>query len=281
MRHLLLSLAVLLVSAPALARDAIPKDVGPADLIEYLKTGGEDARKEACKRLGKRKAPDAVPAIGEAVLKDSSIKVRSECIEALEEFGENAQAAGFIAQALLRDPEMKVRKEAADTLQDVDPKNGGLVAAQALGAEKDLKVRKELCNAIEHRRWAAAEAVVSKLVTDPNEPVELRRSCLQAVVAIGSEAGYALAHKMMLEESNDDLRREASARIERSPKASSLQPLCQALKDRNDHIARNAAKGLKNLGKREGAACLREAAQGAKSDRLAGDFNKYASELER
>jgi hypothetical protein len=121
---------------------------------------------------------------------------------------------------------------------------------------------------------------VLKVVGDAQEPVELRRSCLQAMVSIGSDQGYAVAHKLMTEESNDDLRKEASASIEHHPKDSSLPFLCKALLDKNDRIASNAVNGIKNLGKKEGAACLREAAKSVKSDRLAGNMNKVAGELE-
>ncbi len=281
MRSLLVAVAVFSFASPALARDAIPKDSSTKDLLDYLKNGGEDARKEACKRLGERKDPANISAIGELVLKDASLKVRVECVQALERIGQNPESAKFVREALLKDPEKKMREEAMDSIQDVDPEGGGVVAGQVLASDKELNVRRQACRTIERRSWKAAEAAVLKVVGDSSESLELRKSCVQAMVAIGSDHGYALAHKMMLEEQNDDLRKEASAQIEHHPKASSLEPLCKALKDKNDRIASNAVNGLKNLGMKEGAKCLREAAKEVKSDRLAGNMNKTAAELER
>jgi len=281
MRTMLLNIAVLLVSLPAAARDAIPKDVPPKELTEYLKTGNEDARKEACKRLRDRGNPETLPAIGEAARKDASVKVRIECIQTLEKMGANPAAAAYVREAAVQDPDRKVREEAMDSLQDVDPQNGGDIAAKGLLEDKELEVRKEACSSIERRAWQAAEPAVSKVVTDPNEKPELRKACIQALLALRTDTAYGVVHKVLMEENNEDVRREASALIEHDPRASSLEPLCAALKDRSDRIASNAAKGLRKLGKKEGAVCLRAAAREVKGDRLAGEMNKIASELER
>ncbi|MBI5542462.1 MAG: HEAT repeat domain-containing protein [Deltaproteobacteria bacterium] len=281
MRTLPVVVATVLIAAPAAARDAIPRDASPKELLDYLKTGNDEARKEACKRLGARKDPSAIAAIGELVQKDPVMKVRAECIQALERIGPHPASAAIIRAALTSDPERKVREEAADSLQDVDPEKGGEVAAQVLAQEKEVGVRRKICNSIEHKAWKAADQAVAKVVSDVNESADLRRSCLQALLSIGSDAGYSIAHRMLLEEPNEDVRREASAQIEHHPKASSLEPLCKALKDPNSRVASNAAKGLKNLAMKEGAKCLREAAQQVKSDRQAGEMNKIAAELER
>lgn len=281
MRSLLPALAVLLLAAPAAARDAIPKDVAVPELVNYLKTGGEDARKEACKRLRDRRDPTTIPAIGEAARKDASMKVRVECIQTLEKMGANAAAAAFVREAAVQDPDRKVREEALDSLQDVDPQGGGDVAAKVLLEDKEYDVRKEACEAIERRGWQAAEPAVAKVVADATEKPELRKACVQSLAAIRTDTAYNLLHKLMLEEPNEDVRREATAEVEHEPRASSLEPLCGALKDRNDRIASNAAKGLKKLGKREGAVCLRAVAKDLKNDRLAGEMNKIAADLER
>lgn len=279
--RIVLAASLLAVSAPALARDTLPLDLGPKELIEYLKSGGEDARKQACKRLGARKSPAAIPALGEAAVHDASAKVRVECVQALQSIGPNAESARFLREAALNDPDRKVRTEAIDSLQDVEPKTGGDVAAQVLAQDDELAVRKQACRSIERRRWSDANDAVVKVVSDSSEKPELRRACLQALVAIGTDEDYSLVHQMMLEETDEELRREASAQIEHNPKPASLESLCQALKDANERIASNAAKGLKRLGLKEGAKCLRDIAPDVKSDRLAGEMEKIANELER
>lgn len=281
MRRATIALAVLLSAAPAAARDALPRDLPPSELVAYLKTGGEDARREACHRLGGRRDASAIPALGEVVVKDPSVRVKAECLQALERIGPNPQSAAFVAEALLKDPERKVRQEAADSLMDVNPQGGGAVAAAALAQEKDSGVRRQLCKSIERRAWKEADAAVIKVVSDAAEPVDVRKTCLESVVAIGSDAGLALAHKMMTDEPNEELRRQASAEIEHHPRPASLQFLCKALLDSNDRIAANAVNGLKRLGLKEGAQCLRDAAQKVGSDRLAGKMNKVADELGR
>ena len=275
------SVALLLAGAPVAARDRIPRDLSVAETIEYLKSGGEDARREACKRLGDRRERSAAPHVGALVLKDPSVRVRISCVKALEEMGPNAVAAAYVREAVLKDPDPKMRQEALDALADVDPGGAGAVAAQVLLRDKERAVRKQACRAIERRRWASADAAAIKVVTDPTEREELRRACLQAVVAIGSSQGYAVAHKMMTEAVDVDLRKEASAQIEHHPRPSSLPFLCKALYDSNHHLAANAVNGLRRLGRKEGAACLREAARAVRSDRLAGNMNKVAGELER
>ncbi|MGC4113500.1 MAG: HEAT repeat domain-containing protein [Myxococcales bacterium] len=272
---------VLAAAAPAAARDAIPRDSTPAQMLQYLKTGSEDARRESCKRLGDRRDPSAISAIGELVLKDPVVKVRITCVKALEDLGPYPASVPFIVQAVLKDPDAKVRQEAADSIGDVDPSGGGAVAAQVLTQDKELDVRRQVCRTIEHRRWAAAEGAVLQVVRATTEPTELRRACLQSLGAIGSDQGYALLHKMMTEEATEELRKEASAQIEHHPRPDSIPFLCKALSDRNDRIVGNAINGLKNLGRKEGAPCLREAAKAARSDRHAGNMNKVAFELER
>lgn len=266
--------------SPAAARDAIPKDATVAQMLEFLKTGGDDARRESCKRLGDRRDPSAISAIGERVATDPVAKVRITCVKALEDLGANPASVPFIVAAVLKDADAKVRQEAADTLGDVDPQGGGAVAAQVLAGDKDFEVKKQICRTIEHRRWAAAEVAVTQVVVATTEKEELRRACIQSLGAIGSDAGFALLHKMMTEEPTDELRKEASAQVEHHPRPDSVPFLCKALADKNDRIVGNAINGLKNLGRKEGAACLREAAKAAKSDRQAGNMNKVAAELE-
>ncbi|HEY3449830.1 MAG TPA: HEAT repeat domain-containing protein [Myxococcales bacterium] len=275
------SAVLFLAAAPASARDAFPRDSTVPQMIEYLKTGGEDARREACKRLGQRRDPSALASIGELVVKDPVAKVRISCVKALEDLGANPASVPFVVQAALKDPDRKMREEAMDALEDVDPAGGGAVAAQVLSQDKEHDVRKQACRAIEHRKWAAAEAAVLQVVLGAAENTELRRACVQSMVAIGSDQDYALAHKMMTEEPNDDLRKEASAQIEHHPRADSIPFLCRALRDKNDRIVGNAVNGLRKLGMREGASCLRETAKTAKNDRHAGNMNKVAGELEQ
>ena len=277
----ILVVAVLLVAAPAAARDSLPKNLSQQELVGYLKDGSEDARKEACKRLRDRGDSSVVPAIGETLRKDSSVKVRLECLETLQKLGANPTSAAFVREAILQDPDRRVREEALDTLQDVDPQHGGDVAGKALLSDKEYDVRKEACRVIERRAWRAAEPALAKVVADPVERPELRRYCMHTLIASRTDAAYAVVHRVLREDNDEDVRREASELIEHEPRASSLPPLCAALKDRSDRIAGNAAKGLRTLGKRDGAACLRAAAKDVRSDHLAHEMNQIASELER
>jgi HEAT repeat protein len=280
MRNLLVSAAVILLSSPALARDTIPKDASETMILELLKTGTEDQRRDGCHRLAERRSQTGIGGIGELVVGDPSVKVRAQCIKALAHIGANAQSANFIRAVLIKDSDGKVREEAMEALPDVDPQGGGSIAAQVLATDKDPRVRRIACVAVEHHRWTVADPSVAKVVADTNEVVELRRACVQALTTIGSDAGYAILHQLVVNEPNEDVRHEVSAVLERHPRATSLEPLCKALHDRNEHIVSNAAKGLKNLGRKEGAACLREAAAAVKSNHLASEMNKIASELQ-
>jgi hypothetical protein len=277
----LVACAVLLVAAPAAARDAIPRNVSQQELVGYLKDGGEDARKEACKRLRERSDPTVIPAIGQAMRKDLSPRVRLECLESLKRMGANAAAAPFVREAALEDGDKKVREEALDALKEVDPQHGGDVAGKALLLDREYDVRKEACRVVERRGWQAAVPAMAKVVTDASERPELRRACLQALIATRSDAAYAVVHKVLVEADDEDVRREAVELIEHEPRASSLPALCAALKDKSDRIAGDAAKGLRTLGKKDGATCLRAAAREVRNDHLAGEMNKIASELER
>ena len=278
MRTLSICLAVLCLPSPALARDRVPKNATCLDLVGLLKSDqDEDTRKSACKRLADHKNLETIPAIGEALLKDASVKVRLECLSTLRKMGPDPRSASAVREAALKDSERKVRGEAMEAVPYVDPDVGGEVALSVLAQDREPEVRRQACRAIEKKGWKNVEVELNELVADAKEPSDVRRSCLAAVVSIGSDAGYALVGRLLTDAPVDDVRREAAAQLDKHPRPSSLGPLCKALSDKNQKVVADAAKALKTLGLRDGARCLREAAKG----RLASEMEKYADELEK
>ncbi len=273
MRTCFLLLALL---APAVsAAGSLPKDLSYNDLIDYLKTGGAEARAEACKRLAQRHSKDAVDPIGAVVEKDEVWKTRKVCVEALKEIGAGAP---HLSQALLQDSEKEVRLAALDALERLEPKDLPALAVKVLEADSDNEVRRRTCWLIEKRGWPPAVAAVAKLIGS-DAPVPLRKSCLKALVANESELGHAALHHALTDDSSVEIRREAGAILEDRPRRSSLQPLCKALSDSDETVVRHAVDGLQRLGLRDGAACLIEASKSVRNDRLAGRMNEVAGKL--
>ena len=82
-RSRMLLVACAVAAAPAVHARGLPKDLGEPELIDYLETGSEQARAEACVRLGKRRSVAAVAPVGKRVVSDESPKVRRQCVHAL------------------------------------------------------------------------------------------------------------------------------------------------------------------------------------------------------
>jgi HEAT repeat protein len=92
-----------------------------ADLVQELKASDEAVRIRAAERLGEAgadAAPDAVPALSEALGDRSSI-VRAAAAKALGSFGPGARAAVGALEKARNDPDEAVRLEAAAALKKI------------------------------------------------------------------------------------------------------------------------------------------------------------------
>ena len=134
---------LLLSSADASAR-GLSKDLNEQELAQYLTDGSEKARIEACKRLGKRRSPSSVPAVGKAARSDASAKVRDYCVSALEDIG-SPDAAPFLREIVVSDGDDKVRMSVLHVLGRLDVEKNVLPIALELleSPEASLGVRRK------------------------------------------------------------------------------------------------------------------------------------------
>lgn len=264
---------------PAAHARGLARNLDEQELVEYLETGSEQARAEACDRLGKRRSASALALVGKRVLEDGSPRVRKQCLQALAAIG-HADGARFARRAALGDADESVRLEALATFSRLAGEAPGVeLLAAVLKGDGPLRVRREAAQLLGRRRWVSALPALAK-VARSDAPRELRRECLEALFETRDRRAYAAIHEILLGDPSLEMRREAASRLERHPDLSSLEPLCKVLQDSDERLARSAAEGLYRLGSRKAVPALREAASKS-SDRLARYMNKVADKLDR
>jgi HEAT repeat protein len=270
---------VALVAPGDVAARGLPKDLDEAQLIETLDTGAEGPRVEACKRLGKRRSPSAIPAVGKVARNDPSAKVRRYCIGALEDIGTKASAS-FLKEAAASDSDEEVRQHALAALERVGTEEDmAELVIKILDGDGSIRMRREAAKVLGSAKWASGQEHLIKCVKG-DQPIELREECLDSLILIGQPSGYEVIHETLLMDPSAEMRERASRNLEHHPVQGSLEPLCKALKDPDEKVVKNAVDALVRLGNRKAAPALREAASGV-GDRLARQMNKAAAELER
>ena len=104
--------------------DAAAKKVDVSAMTEALKSGGSEARENACIELAKA-GPGAAPAVAALIplLKDNDAEIRRLAAYALGEIGPQAKAALPALAELANDPERRVAMQVVNSLRSIDPKN--------------------------------------------------------------------------------------------------------------------------------------------------------------
>lgn len=120
----------------------LPKNLNYYELLDYLQQGSASARREACHRLGKRRMPESIPAIGKRVIKDDVSRVRAECLEALAQIS-NRSATPYVLKAVRKDPDPRVRKKAMKILAKLDPKKNFATLHKIVLEDPSPELRRE------------------------------------------------------------------------------------------------------------------------------------------
>jgi HEAT repeat protein len=130
------------------------------DLIKQLKTGDNDARRQAARELAKGgpESKEAVPALIKA-LKDQDAFVRRFAAQALGEIGPDARSAASALVTTLDDPRKEVQSAAASALSKLGP--------------------------------AGVDALIT-LLKDDGKEVALRRQAIDSLGSLGSPAHSAV-----------------------------------------------------------------------------------------
>lgn len=259
---------------------ALPKNMTDQELVNTLSSGDARERAEACERLGDQKNTLAIPQVGQAAEKDSSIKVRETCIEALSKMP-GPESAAVLRRIAATDPNEAMRLEALDGLEEVDTEEAAIpIVVQILKNDSSVRVRKEAAELIGEQKWKSGIPALAEVARSSGAPLELRRACLEELFEMGDPSAYAVVYEILHSSDAVELRRKAASMIEKHPPASAFQPLCQALDDPDKEVAGDAVKGLVKLGDKSAAPYLREAAQ-KRSGKLAKKMKEAADKLSK
>jgi HEAT repeat protein len=148
----------------------LPKNLNYHELLDYLQNGSAAARREACHRLGKRRMPESIPAIGERVLKDDLSGVRAECLEALAEIS-NSSATSYVLKAARKDPDPWVRKKAMRLLVNMGPQGGFATFHKIMLEDPSPELRREASALIERHPQKSSLKPLCKALRDSDRQV--------------------------------------------------------------------------------------------------------------
>ncbi|NYZ78316.1 HEAT repeat domain-containing protein [Candidatus Micrarchaeota archaeon] len=177
--------------------------------VQNLKHGNWRARLNSVEALGQIRHESAVEPLTQA-LKDEDWQVEKAAAEALVKIGE--PAASHLIQTLLKDGQWQVRE----------------AAARVLGKIKHESAVEPLAEALKDEDWRVKEA---------------------ATRALGQMGEPALPYLIQtLKHKNRDVRSSAAIALGEIKRESAVEPLAEALKDKDEWVRKTAVRALEKIG---------------------------------
>jgi HEAT repeat protein/beta-lactamase regulating signal transducer with metallopeptidase domain len=210
------------------------------ELVRALGDQVPQVRLAAVQALGERSDRDAVQALNELLVRETTVSVRRAIITSMGQIDDPRSIAALL-KALSEDDDAGVREAAANALGEIDDTRAvaGLVAA--LRAERVVSVKRRIV-------WALGElddpsAVDGLGVALRDSDLEVRRQAIWALGEIEAESAVPLLLPFLRDNDVDTRRRTAAALAEiESPTA--IDGLTAAARDADAEVRRNVIYAL-------------------------------------
>lgn len=213
-------------------------------VIEVLENGDSYSRVNASKILLALKDPRAIPPLL-AALKDKETWVRNNAARYFQQIPDKRAVDPLIV--VLNDPENLVRNQAAVTLGKI-------------GDERAVKPLIDVMNKKNDKAaWSAAQALgdiggqhaadaLSKLLSTPSKPLDIRGHAALALAKTGDKRAYDLALRFFLSTKEKHPRLKAMKAMEIVGDRRAIPHIIKALKDPDETIQRGATFSLIHFG---------------------------------
>jgi HEAT repeat protein len=267
------------VLAPASARAGKAFDTDDAtgeQLLQYLDHADWHFRYDAAGEIADRKLIQAEGQLIKLATEDANKRVRRAALVALGKCG-SAKTVPTAEYVALQDADPGNRKEGLAWIARQGNTRSVPILARALADDPEPGLREKAADVLGDKMWEGAEAEIIHAATEDPEP-GVRNAARRALIRLGSPDLRQVLHRIMAEDPEPGVRRDVVELFEKSPTSADRDALVKALDDRDDHVARHAARALARLGDRSVAPILREKALG-RSEKVAEDFNEAAGKL--